>query len=322
MIYSEFLSQIKTMAKARAGSGASVTIRPVLKNNNLRLDGLLILYPGENISPAIYLNPYYARYLGGMSLEAILDDIFMVYEAHRLPARFNTDLFRDFSAVKDRLFIRLISRSANPGLLEEVPYVPFLDLAAVFCFSLEDDSMGSTTVLIRNNYADFWETDADALYRLALSNMRRRSAPELYPLSRLSGRQTGETILSSVFVLTNRTAVFGAASLLFDGFLASFAAKHGDFYVLPSSVHEVLLVPRRIGLSPISLLTMLREVNQKDIAPEDVLSDCLYLYREKEKRLGLLFLPEPKQFPDITKSRPAAEPLGLPRNGLSHRTGL
>ena len=61
MNYSEFLSAVRNNMEDRYKNGASVLIHPVLKNNGLRLDGLLILQPGENISPTIYLNPYYDR---------------------------------------------------------------------------------------------------------------------------------------------------------------------------------------------------------------------------------------------------------------------
>lgn len=99
MNYEEFLDRVRTMAEHRTGGEAQVTIRPILKNNNLRLDGLLILYPGENISPALYLNQYYARYLGGIPMEMILDEIFATYESCRCPDRFDLDQLRNFDAL-------------------------------------------------------------------------------------------------------------------------------------------------------------------------------------------------------------------------------
>ena len=110
MNYEEFLDRVRTMAEHRTGGEAQVTIRPILKNNNLRLDGLLILYPGENISPALYLNQYYARYLGGIPMEMILDEIFATYESCRCPDRFDLDQLRDFDGLGN-ISVRLISRS-------------------------------------------------------------------------------------------------------------------------------------------------------------------------------------------------------------------
>ena len=186
MNYEEFLDQVRTMAEHRTGGEAQVTIRPILKNNNLRLDGLLILYPGENISPALYLNQYYARYLGGIPMEMILDEIFATYESCRCPDRFDLDQLRDFDALKKHLSVRLISRSANEALLQTVPYIPFLDLAAVFSLTIDTGSLGTSTIQVRNEYLEFWNVDTEALYRTALENLRSQDAPAFFPLSSLA----------------------------------------------------------------------------------------------------------------------------------------
>ena len=60
--------------------------------------------------------------------------------------------------------------------------------------------------------------------------------------------------------------------------------------MLPSSIHEVLLLPVKTSPSPRSLLDMVREINQNDVAPEDVLSNHIYLYRSAERRLGIVLL--------------------------------
>ena len=290
MNYEEFLNRVRTMAKRRAGENAEVTIRPILKNNSLRLDGLLILYPGENIAPALYLNQYYARYLGGVPMETILDEIFSTYESCRCPDRFNLDALRHFDTLKEHLSVRLISRSSNEELLRTVPHIPFLDLAAVFFLSVDAGSLGTSTIQIRKEYLELWNVDTETLYRTALENLRTQDTPAYFPLSSLAGSPGGEQILSTVYVLTNQTKLYGASFLLSKRTLAAFAERHGDFYVLPSSVHEVILVPCSIGFSPASLLGMLRDVNRTDLDTEDVLSDNLYVYRRKEHSLGLLLV--------------------------------
>ena len=290
MNYEEFLDRVRTMAEHRTGGEAQVTIRPILKNNNLRLDGLLILYPGENISPALYLNQYYARYLGGIPMEMILDEIFATYESCRCPDRFDLDQLRDFDSLKKHLSVRLINRSANEALLQTVPYIPFLDLAAVFSLTIDTGSLGTSTIQVRNEYLEFWDVDTEVLYRTALENLRSQDAPAFFPLSSLAVSFGGEQILSTVYVLTNQTKLYGAAFLLSKRTLTAFAERHGDFYILPSSVHEVILVPCSTGFSPASLLGMLRDVNRTDLETEDILSDNLYVYRRKEHSLGLLLV--------------------------------
>ncbi len=295
MNYSEFLSQICRKMKKQYPD-ASVSIRPVLKNNNRRLDGLLILQPGENIAPAIYLNPYYAGYRQGTPLKNILEELTSLYETHRCPSLFDLSLFRDFNHVQDRISFRLINRSSNPDLLSDIPFIPFLDLAVVFFVTLEDDLLGSSTVLIHNSHLALWNVTAETLFSLARANAQTLSGCEVIPIERLicSGPEQ-ETVPSpypgQIFVLSNRTRIFGASCMLYEDVLASFSdTLQDDFYVLPSSIHEVLLLPMKNSPPVKSLLEMVRDINRTEVAPEDVLSDHIYLYRAKERRLGIVLL--------------------------------
>lgn len=292
MNYSEFLSTICSHMKNRY-MDASVSIHPVLKNNNKRLDGLLILQPGENIAPTIYLNSYYTRYRKGTSLDRLFEEIASLYEKHRFPSLFDLSLLRDFERIRNRISFRLINRASNPELLADIPYLPFLDLAIVFFFTLEDEIIGNSTVLIHNSHLNLWEITAKELFRLAQTNSRFLTGYEIIPMERLLFPDAKKETLppssaSEIFVLSNRTRVFGAACLLYDDILASFAGMlQDDFYVLPSSIHEVLLLPVKHSPSPNSLLEMVREVNEQEVAPEDILSNQVYLYRAKDRQLGI-----------------------------------
>ena len=82
-----------------------------------------------------------------------------------------------------------------------------------------------------------------------------------------------------LYVCSNESKVFGAATVLYDGLLSSFGRKLGsDFYILPSSVHEVLFVPARDGMDVMELSQMVREVNSTEVSVQDYLSDSVYYY--------------------------------------------
>ncbi len=332
MNYPDFLSQIRCQMELRMGSQASVSIQPVLKNNDLHLDGLLIMQPGENITPTIYLNDYYEEYLGGASMQDILSDIECVYETHRCPASFDVALFQDFERLKGKIAFRLINRAANKTLLEDLPFIPFLDLAVVFYFTIENDFIGSSTALIHKRHMELWETTAEELYLLAFSNTRSHYGCEIRPMEQLireilerdgspflkkdssvydclsSG--TGQVLESSagmadccpekksanpMYILTNRERAFGAVCLLYDEVLQKFADElDDDFYVLPSSIHEVILLPCKKSPSPDSLQNMVREINETDVAPDEVLSDHIYVYRAAGRHLGLVLFSHEK----------------------------
>ncbi len=293
MNYPEFLSTIcRSMEKHY--TKAAVSVKQVLKNNGTRLDGLLILQPGENIAPTIYLNPYFTRYQNGTSLKDILKEIAAVYEKHRFPSLFDLSLLRDFDRIRNHISFRLINRSSNLELLPDIPFIPFLDLAVVFFFTLEDEIIGRSSVLIHNSHLALWKKTKEELFGLAKTNTRFLTGCEIIPLEHLLSAETDKETLppasaSEIFILSNRTRLFGAACLLYQDLLASFSSMlQDDFYVLPSSIHEVLLLPVKKSPSAASLLEMVQEINRAEVAPEDVLSDHIYLYRAAKRRLGVV----------------------------------
>ncbi len=300
MAYSDFLSLVTAYSQAHLEGNPSVTIRPVLKNNGLKLDSLLILYPGENISPTIYLDPYYEAYRDGAPLEDILREILDFYRAHRCPENFDLAPLEDFRLARDQVLVRLVSRTSNQELLADLPHIPFLDLAILFCLNIQDELLGASAVLVCRRHLEMWDTSPQELYPLALANTRRECGFLLAPLAEAAGGSAGNALppaAASIHVLTNRTRAFGAACLLYEDVLRDFSAQYGSFYVLPSSVHETILVPKSFGASPVSLLDMIHQVNETEVAREDVLSDHLYYYRAEEKKLGLVLSPGSVRFP-------------------------
>ena len=86
-----------------------------------------------------------------------------------------------------------------------------------------------------------------------------------------------------LMVLTNMQGIHGAATLFYPGQLEAIAQQMGsDFFVLPSSVHETLILPDDGTAEPDSLQFMVREINQSTVAPEDRLSDFVYHYDSKD----------------------------------------
>ncbi len=97
----------------------------------------------------------------------------------------------------------------------------------------------------------------------------------------------GKTHLQ-MYVLTNTERRYGAVNLLYPEILKAAAGRlNGDFYVLPSSVHECMLVPVSTGAVATDLQQMVREINQACVAPEEVLGDSIYCY---ERETGKLYL--------------------------------
>ncbi len=95
-----------------------------------------------------------------------------------------------------------------------------------------------------------------------------------------------EEVKMPMYVLTNRQKLYGAACMLYPGVLKEFGRQLGqDFYILPSSVHEVILVPGETGAEHGALQKIVKEINQTQVAEDEVLADSVYYYSRGEDRI-------------------------------------
>lgn len=87
-----------------------------------------------------------------------------------------------------------------------------------------------------------------------------------------------------MYILTNDSGINGAASLLYDGVIDEFAERFAaDVIVIPSSVHEVLLVPLKEEYDVSELNMLVKEVNNTIVDEEETLADNVYIYRRKNR---------------------------------------
>ena len=120
MKYQEFIQTIKEYVISKLDASQKVIIQPVVKNNGTVYDGLIVIDPILNISPTIYLNPYYHHYLEGISMEDICEDILDTYKENLPTENFDISLFKDFSKAKDHIIMKLVNYERNQELLQDI----------------------------------------------------------------------------------------------------------------------------------------------------------------------------------------------------------
>ncbi len=288
MTYSAFTEALLSFVCTALPEECSAKLHTVIKNNDTRLTGLTITETGRNIAPTIYLDHYYEKYCEGTDLNQIVDEIVHTYLECRPTKDFDMTFFTDFKKVRDRIVYKLVNRERNRELLQDVPYVPFLDLAVVFCYLLRDTSSGSATVLIRQKHMELWQVTTEDLFHLAKENSPRLLSYELEDMNALMKKICGEDTMESgqMFVLSNRQRLFGASCILDESLMERIAKdQHSGFYVLPSSIHEVILLPRPEPDTSEALSRMVQEINATHLSSEEVLSDHVYYYDFEQKKL-------------------------------------
>lgn len=89
-------------------------------------------------------------------------------------------------------------------------------------------------------------------------------------------------------VATTENSCFGAGIIAIPDFLEDAAEKmHGDFYILPSSIHEIILIPADCGVDASELRDMVYDVNKVEVSEEEKLSDNVYFYSAAEHTLKI-----------------------------------
>jgi len=136
MEYQEFLKCVKGMIVQRMPD-KKVELHKIIKNNDVVRDGLIIRKRDSQISPTIYLNEYYDKYMDGTQLSEIVEEVLQIYKQYAVDHLVDEDFFRDFKRVRARVVYKLIGLEANRNLLKTIPYIPFLDMAIVFYYMFE-----------------------------------------------------------------------------------------------------------------------------------------------------------------------------------------
>ena len=271
-----------------------------VKNNGKVKKGLLIEAPGVNISPTIYLEEFYHRYLDGELVDELVQDILNFYRIVKCDRSMDTNDIEHYDKIQDKIVFKLVHTEKNRELLGGVPHIEVLDLSIVFYVLLDVNSQGTATMTVNNEHLQYWDVTADELLALARKNVARLLPAELFTM-----QQAVDVILCTVpgkrenllnesvteaddfmYVLSNPIRSFGAACIIYPDVLDMAGQVLGeDYYVLPSSVHEVVLVPASKGMKPEDMNAMVTEINQTQVAEEEILSNHAYLYQREARRL-------------------------------------
>lgn len=295
MSYEEFVCKVQAGIKEKMGDEVQVKRRRITKNNGVELEGIIIEEEKQKISPMIYLEDYYHIYEQGATISEILEDILKIYEKSRVITPIDADFYTNYEKAEAHVVCKLINYDRNEEKLHEIPHVCCLDLALVFYYVLENEEIGNGTILIHNSHLKIWKITEKQLYETA-----RRNTPQLFPyefkeMNEILEENFEETGLFRereeelpMYVLSNSRRHFGAVNIIYDSVLSEIGEKlNDDFYVLPSSIHECIIVPAKVQTSREELEDMVWEINRTQVLPEEVLSDHVYFYERSCHRLSL-----------------------------------
>lgn len=277
--------------------GAEVKVVEVTKNNNEHLVGVSVKKKGSNIAPTIYLEKAYANHLNDELWENMINELVdTVLASDSKEFEISIDDFTNLDKIRDRIFPKLINTAKNASLLTEVPHTDVEDLSVIYAINVGSDTSGRASVTIKNTMLDSIGITREELHKIAMDNlvksnidfksMRDIMIEMMFPEGIDTADSISEMFLppddGSMYVLSNKEKFYGAASILDKATMDSIFDKFGGgFIIIPSSVHEVIILPyKEDSLSANELSDMIRQVNTSSVTNTEVLSDHPYIYNK------------------------------------------
>lgn len=243
--------------------------KQVVHKVNQDLDSISLI--GENIkmSPTLYFNNMYDYYNGtNTAIEELALKAFetMLEGVNQTEV---TGKFPDKEKFMENIFFQVINTEKNKTLLLEVPHREYLDLSIIYRYALNLSENDIATTTINYILMDEFKLTEEELYKAAYKNTRKLLKPKVTSPG-----------LPGFYMITNNLNIFGANGILYKDIIAKEAKKlNTDIYLIPSSIHELLIQPVSNTLKPKDLKEIIKDANEHVIDPEDYLSDSLYIYK-------------------------------------------
>lgn len=300
--FNEFTRAIVEKLREGLGYKYDIQVTEIEKNNHVIKPAIMAGKHGEYSNIVVYMQEYYEEYKNGISIEQIIYSIGAFIQGNQI--EIDIEEIKDFDKIKDRLFFRLINYKANKAALGNIPHIKYLDLAIVFSLGFKDE--GYMTMTINNNLMEVWGKSVEELYE-----QTKKNTPLLFDVSfnsmndvllelakkRLKNEadaledaeKTLKKIELPLYILTNEIGINGSAVMLYEGTLKEIAEGFGsDLIILPSSIHEVLILAYEEDLDIDELKEMVYMINRSEVPVVDILSDNVYRYSREEDKVYMV----------------------------------
>ena len=200
--------------------------------------------------------------------------------------------FSDYEKIRTKLCVEVLNRNQNKDILKKIPHVNLKDLAIVYSVQQRMITESGKKMIMGNYITNQMMADygisREQLHADAMESVQRLHPVIFRSLEAVTAEITAEitgnpvpinTSFSTAFVVSNQEHFRGASALFYPGFMDQAVENiGGNFYILPSSIHEVLIVPDRLNMKTEELESIVRSVNLNTVEASERLSDHVYHY--------------------------------------------
>lgn len=286
MNYETFTKKIKSSLEVQLGEEYRVELVTLPKNNRSDYVALVVFHISPvkiHISRSVGMDEIYGEYMEGKTLKECVKDLMEVFTKKEKEETYSNmvEELCDWERVKDRVYPMLLSGEGNESCLNRLLHRSFLNLEIVYYIVVKVNGEEGN-VKVTNALSRKWELSEERIYSKAMENLEN-AGYELVGISTLLEDMTGLTMEEKkedfMYVLLNENGSYGAAGILSRKVLQMCADKiQGNFYLLPSSIHEMIVVPDVNKITADGLRKMVTEINQTQVLPEERLCDAVFYY--------------------------------------------
>lgn len=297
MTLEKYLEQVKDKIKDYLPEGLKdmeVTIVPLEKNNGVLFHGVSLHRLNDPAAPLLYAEDYYGLHEKGIDVESTLRFMASEYVSARDEIKIRNNIDLSYDHIKDRLFLSVINAEKNHALLENIPHQKLEDLAVTYRYLVYNDGGPFASMQIDNRFLKRWNIDQGQLHEQAVQSMEKLFQSDFCSLNQkifgIIGIFPLETPADrNLFVLSNQYGYYGAAYISCPNVLQEIGEKiGGDFLILPSSLHELIVVKETEDINVADLIDTVKAVNRTEVSEADFLSDNIYRYDSQNQILSMI----------------------------------
>ena len=249
--YNEFIERVRELLSIRLSHSYEIVLKKVVKNNDVCRYGISA-FPKEGNN--------------GKKVSRIV--------------------YSDIDKVKDKIIFELVNYEKNEKRLLDRPYIKIMDLAVIFAFVATDLGRDFGVVHITNEIAKQFGLTRDEIWEFAKVNTPKLLKADIMPMSSFVYDEKADN--EEMYIICNRKKTSGAGVILYDRILEELSSElESDLYILPSSVHETIVIRADKNKDVYALQEMVKNINNTVVSAEDILSDKVYCYYRNSKKLEI-----------------------------------
>ncbi len=280
----QFYKEMREVLMELKPEEMEITFIRVDKQNRLGLHGCTLAMPEAAAAPTFYLEDLYEAYRNGTAVKDIAEGVIEFAKENVCTIIPNGIDVTDYESVRENLGLTVINAETNSEYLESL-VCEFIEGLALVPIIFIKDKNSTGCIKIKKDLLTFWGVTASEVMEEAKENAPKIMMPTFRAMEdilREDSCPVSDDLSvpeeAELFVVSNEYFACGASVAFYPGFLESIGKGLGtDFYVLPSSINELILL-RDLGQNPLELLQIVKTVNRTQLQPEEVLADAVFYY--------------------------------------------